>query len=72
VALTDNPTVGQANASLRAQAVNAAWWLNHWANADKLEDPMVRRGMANTARLLSDAVNASNKALDAEAFNVRP
>ena len=66
----DAPTVGQANASLRATALDAAWWLNHFASqsATTLSMEASRQGMARLAKQLDAAVKASNDALDREAF----
>jgi hypothetical protein len=66
------PTVGQANSSLRAVALDAAWWLNHYANQSEVTLSMTasRQGMARLAKQLDAAVKASNDALDREAFNV--
>jgi hypothetical protein len=70
----DEPTltVGQANSSLRATALDAVWWLRHYStqSAVTLSMQASRQGMARIAAQLDAAVQASNDALDREAFNV--
>lgn len=64
-----DPTVGQANSSLRAQALDAAWWLRHWSKAGPMERATINpQNMAAMADRLDAAVKASNDALDREAF----
>lgn len=60
------PTVGQANAKLRAEANDAAWWLRRWATNGGHASPTT--SMLVMADKLEAAVKASNDALDREAF----
>lgn len=64
------PSVAQANQSLRATALDAAWWLRHYSTRTPVALSMTvsREGMARLADQLDAAVKASNDALDAQAF----